>query len=187
MSRFFKEEVRSVSARGCLLRRTIRAPMASFCARDRPPAELGVPALWLLSAPSDVAQVSNLLYRRFPIGRAWRCGERWIVRGACGLETRDTADWKSALRRGVVTLDRYPALAGCGVRWPPEGGTPDPVGFVESRHGIIAAQGDHEPGARTFLSASALGSGQADKNVRAPNSRFLERDWQKMCFLNAVY
>jgi hypothetical protein len=38
-------------------------------------------------ADEPVAQVSNLLYRRFLIGRATRSG----------LETRDTADGKSAL------------------------------------------------------------------------------------------
>jgi hypothetical protein len=37
-----------------------------------------------------VAQVSNLLYRRLPVGKPgpWQ--------SACGLEIRDTADWKSA-------------------------------------------------------------------------------------------
>ena len=39
-----------------------------------------------------VAQVSNLLYRRFPIGNA----SEWKV--PCGLETGDTADWKSPPR-----------------------------------------------------------------------------------------
>jgi hypothetical protein len=39
-----------------------------------------------------VAQVSNLLYRRLPVGTP---GARLYV---CGLEIRDTADWKSALR-----------------------------------------------------------------------------------------
>ncbi len=40
-----------------------------------------------------VAQVSNLLYRRLPVGRAFIYG-----RGARRLETCDAADWKSALR-----------------------------------------------------------------------------------------
>src|SRR5205085_796225 len=45
-----------------------------------------------------VAQVSNLLYRRFPIGRAPRKLARLNGRSAGGLEIRDTADRKSALR-----------------------------------------------------------------------------------------
>ena len=40
----------------------------------------------------DVAQVSNLLYRRLPVGTPL------VRRGACGLEIRDTAGWKPALR-----------------------------------------------------------------------------------------
>ena len=39
-----------------------------------------------------VARVSNLLCRRLPVGRVF------AVRDASGLEIRDTADWKSALR-----------------------------------------------------------------------------------------
>ena len=39
-----------------------------------------------------VAQVSNLLYRRLLVGRPYLLGR------ICGLEIRDTADWKSALR-----------------------------------------------------------------------------------------
>ena len=39
-----------------------------------------------------VAQVSNLLYRRLPVGRLHE------NRMAGGLEIRDTADWKSALQ-----------------------------------------------------------------------------------------
>ena len=45
----------------------------------------------------SVAQVSNLLYRRFPIGRMFRDSPRSNACGAGGLEIRDTADWKSAL------------------------------------------------------------------------------------------
>ena len=45
-----------------------------------------------------VAQVSNLLYRRLPAGFALN------NRGLCGLEIRDTADWKSALQH-------------CGLNW----------------------------------------------------------------------
>src|SRR5262249_21769395 len=44
------------------------------------------------------AQVSNLLSRRFPIGGASPVPAPHRSRSACGLETRDTADWKSALR-----------------------------------------------------------------------------------------
>jgi hypothetical protein len=57
-----------------------------------------------LGAATVVARVSNLLYRRLPVG--WvSSGERRVEfqcalegRGGCGLEIRDTADWKSALR-----------------------------------------------------------------------------------------
>jgi L-gulonate 5-dehydrogenase len=45
-----------------------------------------------------VARVCNLPYRRFAIGRVWKIRARINWRGACGLQTRDTADWKSALR-----------------------------------------------------------------------------------------
>jgi len=55
-----------------------------------------------------VAQVSNLLYRRLPVG--WACdlgsastlSSASAMRAASGLEIRDTADWKSALRRGRI-------------------------------------------------------------------------------------
>ncbi len=40
-----------------------------------------------------VAQVSNLLYRRPPVGRLYLLG------GIGGLEIRDTAGWKPALHR----------------------------------------------------------------------------------------
>jgi hypothetical protein len=42
-------------------------------------------------AATKVAQVSNLLYRGFPI--RWRFDPRTV----CRLEVGDTADWKSAL------------------------------------------------------------------------------------------
>ena len=49
-----------------------------------------------MSGASVVAQVSNLLYRRLPVGGPFVCAvDR---RAVSGLETRDTADWKSALR-----------------------------------------------------------------------------------------
>jgi len=44
-----------------------------------------------------VAQVSNLLYRRLPAGRTVARENAFGPRPACGLEIRDTADWKSAL------------------------------------------------------------------------------------------
>src|ERR1035437_414880 len=55
-----------------------------------------------------VAQVSNLLYRRLPVG--WACdlgsasnfSSASAMRAASGLEIRDTADWKSALRRECI-------------------------------------------------------------------------------------
>jgi hypothetical protein len=50
---------------------------------------LGLAALDMTSA--QVAQVSYLLYRGFPIRRAL------VRRVACRLEAGDTADWKSAL------------------------------------------------------------------------------------------
>src|SRR5205823_9778498 len=43
-------------------------------------------------APLNVAQVANLPYRRFPIGRASPVPWHWRRRSVCGLETRDTAD-----------------------------------------------------------------------------------------------
>ncbi len=46
--------------------------------------------------------------------------------------------------------------------------------FMGSLDESETAREDHESGVRTFLSARGLGSGQADKNVRAPNCRFME-------------
>ena len=45
-----------------------------------------------------VAQVSNLLYRRLPVGRTSKEVVALETHRGCGLETRDTADWKSALQ-----------------------------------------------------------------------------------------
>jgi hypothetical protein len=45
---------------------------------------------------SFVAQVSNLLYRRLPVGYTLNS------HNLCGLEIRDTADWKSALQRRIL-------------------------------------------------------------------------------------
>jgi len=43
-----------------------------------------------------VAQIVNLLYRRLEIGSA---GASSMIKTACGLAIRDTADCQSALRR----------------------------------------------------------------------------------------
>jgi hypothetical protein len=52
-----------------------------------------------ISSADHVAQVSNLLYRRFPIGSGFERSSRPSpFQRPGGLETRDTADWKSALR-----------------------------------------------------------------------------------------
>ena len=49
-------------------------------------------ALYTHFVKAKVAQVSNLLCRRLPVGKACEFSS------ACGLKIRDTADWKSALR-----------------------------------------------------------------------------------------
>src|SRR5688572_23675775 len=56
---------------------------------------------------APVAQVSNLLFADFRVGMPMRnsCGGRPFVTSG-GLETRDTADWKSALRRSPVAVRR---------------------------------------------------------------------------------
>src|SRR6266508_697284 len=46
----------------------------------------------------SVAQISNLLYRRIPFVRPSDNSATQEVSKSCGLEIRDTADWKSALR-----------------------------------------------------------------------------------------
>ncbi|HXP59277.1 MAG TPA: CotH kinase family protein, partial [Dongiaceae bacterium] len=53
-----------------------------------------------------VAQVSNLLYRRLPVGRLH------LLRRICGLEIRDTADWKSALPPAVGDTREISGLTG---------------------------------------------------------------------------
>src|SRR2546428_75016 len=53
------------------------------------------------TCPAFVAQVSNLLYRRFPIGRASKQPARSSSRATSGLENSDTGDWKTALRGGT--------------------------------------------------------------------------------------
>jgi arsenite-transporting ATPase len=65
----------------------------------RPHNLIGLPALRALArnGHSDVAQVSNLPYRRLPAGSASAESERSATADASGLEIRDTADWKSAL------------------------------------------------------------------------------------------
>jgi prepilin-type N-terminal cleavage/methylation domain-containing protein len=60
-----------------------------------------------------VAQVLNLPYRRFSIGSAFEfgCGRGKVS----GLETRDTADWKSALRHGFTLIELLVVIAIIGV------------------------------------------------------------------------
>jgi len=50
-----------------------------------------------------VAQVSNLLYRRIPFGRPPGHSESQALSTASGLEIRDTAGWKPALRKARFT------------------------------------------------------------------------------------
>jgi len=47
-----------------------------------------------------VAQVSNLLYRGFPIRWPWKTPVSPSERAVCRMEFGDTADWKSALLPG---------------------------------------------------------------------------------------
>jgi len=57
-----------------------------------------------------VAQVSNLLYRRLPVGKAA------TYHHACGLEIRDTADWKSALQGSrFQSAERQLGHRACGL------------------------------------------------------------------------
>jgi len=49
-------------------------------------------------AATKVAQISNRLYRRFPIGRSSPSRARLDLFCARRLKTCDTADWKSALQ-----------------------------------------------------------------------------------------
>jgi arsenite-transporting ATPase len=67
---------------------------------------LGLPALRALArnGHSDVAQVSNLPYRRLPAGSASAESAGSAIADASGLEIRDTADWKSVLPAGLETL-----------------------------------------------------------------------------------
>jgi len=59
----------------------------------------------LTAQHEDVAQVSNLLYRRLPAGSACKQPARPIAGDVCGLEIRDTADWKSALQEQSALPD----------------------------------------------------------------------------------
>jgi hypothetical protein len=45
-----------------------------------------------------VAQISNLLYRRIRFGKPLDRSDTPVFSQACGLEIRDTAGWKPALR-----------------------------------------------------------------------------------------
>ena len=47
----------------------------------------------------EVAQIFNLLYRRILFGQAWELPGAPGLRTTGGLQIRDTADYKSALRR----------------------------------------------------------------------------------------
>src|SRR5262245_55120509 len=74
-------------------------------AKPREKLPLGLAALVL------VAQVSNLPYRRFPIGRRSKWSWASNCRPACGLEIRDTAGWKPALRYACLHLVASVAFA----------------------------------------------------------------------------
>jgi arsenite-transporting ATPase len=67
---------------------------------------IGLPALRALAqnGHSDVAQVSNLPYRRLPAGNASAESAGSAIADASGLEIRDTADWKSALPSALESL-----------------------------------------------------------------------------------
>ena len=58
-------------------------------------------------AESGVAQIFNLLYRRLAVGRVLGSRPRWKVGAACGLQIRDTADYKSALLNGSCDDDSF--------------------------------------------------------------------------------
>src|SRR6185436_6768082 len=60
---------------------------------------------------TKAAQISNLLYRRSPIGRPFLCRMLLDLLGARRLKTCDTADWKSALRMLAAPTQR-PYLLG---------------------------------------------------------------------------
>jgi len=63
---------------------------------------------------SGVAQTSSLLYRRIPFGSALERPAALKTRGVCGLEIRDTAGWKPALRFIVSLSLAAFILTGCG-------------------------------------------------------------------------
>src|SRR5260221_8864477 len=50
------------------------------------------------TAPSEVAQVSDLLYRRLSVGCTPKQEEAARMSVVCRLETRDMAGWRAALR-----------------------------------------------------------------------------------------
>jgi len=115
--------------------------------RTRPACRRRRPAVGL------VAQVSNLPYRRLPVGPGgwlgWACG---------GLETRDTADQRSALRRlGLARL------------------TPPPVGSG-IRHPV---SGIRRPPSPFSLLASDFWLGRAPRCRRRPSGRAAARPYQK--------
>ncbi|PYM11847.1 MAG: hypothetical protein DME18_12840 [Verrucomicrobia bacterium] len=72
----------------------------------------GQDGAYLLSAPLNVAQVSNLLYRRFPIGKASAVPRLWRRRSVCGLRVGDlrynrfgNLIWLVRRRRGRDLMD----------------------------------------------------------------------------------
>ncbi len=58
-----------------------------------------------------VAQTVCLLYRRLAVGRPPAKPKSFGIGAPCGLETRDTADWKSALRHTRDWTMKYPGYA----------------------------------------------------------------------------
>jgi hypothetical protein len=61
----------------------------------------------------NVAQISNLLYRRFPIGRLHAHSTRIPDATSAGWKHCDTADWKSALRTGRLGIRRALSAVVC--------------------------------------------------------------------------
>jgi len=58
------------------------------------------------TGPLDVAQIFNLPYRRLVVGRRRNNPTRRNRRECCGLQARDTADYKSALRSSSARRNR---------------------------------------------------------------------------------
>jgi len=79
------------------LARSVARPLRGLEIRDTADWKSALQATGA-AIPALVAQVSNLPYRRLPAGRASASLPHSDVRQLRGLEIRDTADWKSALR-----------------------------------------------------------------------------------------